>query len=463
MAVYICRHFRRIASLNEASAENKLYYSGHLDDDAVEGNFEGNKVANKIIEGRNTALHDAVRAANFAVVDYLVRDGFSLVSRDSQGYTPLELSRFMLRPFERPGNNTANFPTTQHSANQDPLPDEDIDHDRTTKNSGSDVGEYTVQCHATMVNESREVERIQSEKIESRLSECSQNPDRKDSLPLGWESIPLSGGNVAFQETSVQASINPITFRKPEAGLLRDGRLIIAKRIVQDSPQTYQLNPNRFLRNAPRLDDIEEVDEEDIESASPQRSMFNSPLKPTAAMRPTSTPQDSWYFNVLTERMALAPTYFDFTFEMIKSSDKEIFDEDWYRREIQWTKSPKTLTVEDERWWYRTSANFAQSARDNLLSLRYWNLFLLFVPLCIVGNMLEWNSDLLFALNIFAIGPLIPAISYHISYALKPLMDKERRDWITTFVIVLPDTLVSWIPSKWTEVNSYMFCLTAFR
>jgi hypothetical protein len=188
-ALMLCRHFRRVAALDWTTKENKQFYTGSLD------SFHADRTAcsdtNPIEVYQNTCLHDAVRAGNYAVVEYLVRTGFVVNAGNGNHQTAYDLAILMVQ----------------------------------TRNTRSD-------------NE-----------IVDLLSQHSSNVTFRSKLPLGWEEIPVSNSTAAYIETSIEDDVYPITFQTPLQGFFQNRNIALAQRQVHgEDDLTFILNPLRFLR-----------------------------------------------------------------------------------------------------------------------------------------------------------------------------------------------------------------------
>lgn len=76
-ALIVCRHFRRIACMNQANPHSKLFYLGSLA--SLDRDVIGSSVSNS---PRTTTLQDTVRAGCYEVVQYLIQIGFNVTARD---------------------------------------------------------------------------------------------------------------------------------------------------------------------------------------------------------------------------------------------------------------------------------------------------------------------------------------------------------------------------------------------
>jgi hypothetical protein len=320
-ALKLCRHFRRVAALDWTTPENKQFYTGSLD------SFHADKTERsglQTIEMRqNTCLHDAVRAGNYAVVEYLVRSGFFGTARNEDEQTAYDLAKLMVQ----------------------------------TRNLRAD-------------NE-----------IVDLLSQQPSNIEFESKLPLGWEEIPVSESNTAYIETSIEDDLYPITFQTPLQGFFQNRNIALAQRRAQgEDDMTFVLNPLRFLRAPKDLD------------------------------------------------------------ESLMPAEKPFFDDAWYTEDVRRTRQPDARAVDDERAWYRGFAEFAvyvQRASSRISIIR-GDLFLAFVPLCLLSRVFKWSISVQLAFSILATAPLV---SLH-------LQQLEKLEWTDfSFLVALiscfPEAVVS--------------------
>jgi len=144
-----------------------------------------------------TALHDAVRASNYDVVEYLVRTDFVLTVRDAAGMTALQLANHVAQDISKAESAAKHLKNNQIIA---------------------------------LLRQNR-----------------AERPDFAGSLPLGWEEIRL-GTRSVYRETSINSDADPLTFIKPREGLLQNKKLALGQRKIAASGQAYYLDPLRFLQ-----------------------------------------------------------------------------------------------------------------------------------------------------------------------------------------------------------------------
>lgn len=196
-ALQVCRHFRRIATEEEAPNWAKFYLLGQLPD------FRDDEVVN---EGEfiSTALHAAVEVINYDVVEYLVRTDFIVSVENSIGKTALQV------------------------AESRPTISDKSDHLRNN------------QIIALL---------RQSKAHRSKTSHPCQTTANQ--LPIGWEETKFTSCSV-YRETSIESHVDSLTFVKPRYGLLQDNRLALGQREVKGSGQTYYIDPLRFMKKSPK-------------------------------------------------------------------------------------------------------------------------------------------------------------------------------------------------------------------
>jgi hypothetical protein len=431
IGLLLCQYFRARASLHDATADNKLFYSGQLAD-SFDGVPDDDIQAGAKITSRHTALHDAVKAANYPVVAHLVRSGFGLTIRDSEGKTPLETVEHILQS----GFNSARIKSTRT------VEEETIDQ----------------QYH----------------NIKRVLSQEQPRRGPHDSLPLGWKSVPVSENLQAYMETSVKEEndILPITFQKPHVSLLQDEQIAIAKKKYNGKEVTYLLNPIRFLRRSDQesLDMFRHTEASNSDTLAPlihnkNASRYNvnrtRPLR-GKSQRTGSFPATSSLVPHFISSSSKIPssraTYMEETLGLMKLSQKEIFDDMWYRGEIRRIKNPQIDAFADERFWYRASARsiyILWTTTSDALALYKWNFLLLFFPMCILSRALHWSSNQQIAYSTLAMAPLVPNLSYHISVICRTRVFQHNLDLILMMTSLLSEAIVcqSFLPQNDTSLH----------
>ena len=193
----VCRQFRRIAARQDATPRELFYLTGQSSD------WSDDEPMNEK-DLMTTALHDAVRAHDYRVVEYLVRTNFNVGAKDVNGQTALALAEELGRGF---------------------------------------------------VNAGREMQHIQNNQIIALLRQTRSPVDRslrnnsqasRKRLPIGWEAIELDPVVTVYRETSIDSEADSLTFSEPSEGLL-ENKLALGQRKVTGQGQAYYLNPLRFL------------------------------------------------------------------------------------------------------------------------------------------------------------------------------------------------------------------------
>ena len=193
-AIAVCRHFKRVAKEDRTESWTLTFLTGQGVDKSDELGEE--------TSSRTTALHEAVKASNYAVVEYLVLTDFYIQARDKDEKSALDLAvEFLHTGYARkPVQNEQIIALLQQNKH--------ISHDPGSLNAG---------------------------------------------LPLGWEPCldDLSNtGLQAWRETSIESDHDAITFIQPKAGLWQDRRIALGQRRAQGTTgQAYYLDPLRFLHN----------------------------------------------------------------------------------------------------------------------------------------------------------------------------------------------------------------------
>ncbi|KAL9629757.1 MAG: hypothetical protein Q9204_005093 [Flavoplaca sp. TL-2023a] len=188
-SVDVASHFQRIAGENTTSPREKYYLTGRVADVDTEEDHEA--LFDTTIT--TTALHDAVAAANYPLVEYLVGNAFNVAALDSKRRNALE--RISGEPM---------------------------------LSSTSDVNSI----------------RALLEQSQPRRSEVNSVL----ALPLGWEETCYIDGRCrkVWQETSIEGDLDAISFITPKTGLYESNRLPLGR--IQGEKHIYRLDPLRFLK-----------------------------------------------------------------------------------------------------------------------------------------------------------------------------------------------------------------------
>ena len=227
-ALTVCRHFKRVASGDRTESWSYTFLTGQGVDKSDELGEEPSSTT--------TALHEAVKASNYAVVEYLVLTGFYVQARDQDGKSALDLAVESLHTDDarKPVENERIIALLQQNR--------DISHYSGLLNAG---------------------------------------------LPLGWEAcLTIHTGVQAWRETSIESDHDAITFIQPKAGLWQDRRIALGQRRAQGTTgQVYYLDPLRFLRSTRwRIDRPEAATEpffgEDWYAKDIEKTLEPPPLPP---------------------------------------------------------------------------------------------------------------------------------------------------------------------------------------
>ncbi|KAI4169486.1 MAG: hypothetical protein LQ348_007266, partial [Seirophora lacunosa] len=189
-ALQVAVHFQRIASNRNTSSRKRYFLTGRTSDLGTEGDLE-----ELLRSATTTALHDAVRANNYPVVEFLAANGFNVSAPDSEKQLALDLA----------------------------LAAED-----------EQSAFYSIMA---LLKESR-----------PSLS----GPDDESAAPLGWEHVVSDRSSdpqtrvQAWRETSIEGDFDAITFIAPRTGFYETDRLTLGQ--IQGQKQVYFLDPFRFLK-----------------------------------------------------------------------------------------------------------------------------------------------------------------------------------------------------------------------
>lgn len=235
---------------------------------------------------------------------------------------------------------------------------------------------------------------------------------RHPELPIGWEVSIAENGSKIYQETSIGSNIDALTFEQPSAGLLDDKRLVIGERKVKGLGQPYFLDPLRFMSS--RVEAADDMYEE---------------LRRSQHLSPDRTRQE-----LARKKFADRP----------RIAKEPHYDDVWYHHEAEATASLKLVNpLYDDRVGVRYFVRMLFITRQILLS-NYLNVLLLFIPLSIVAQKLDWSMVARVAFSVLAIGPL----AANIVLATKELSKKLPSTPLNQrFVVVLsscsPEVFVS--------------------
>ncbi|KAL8776517.1 MAG: hypothetical protein Q9213_008240 [Squamulea squamosa] len=202
-ALEIAAHFLRIAASEGCLPGQRYYLTGRISD--VSSNDETERLT---LPTSTTVLHDAVRAENYPLVEYLVKTRFHVGAQDSEGKLALDLATRE----RRLSSAATNVNSIIALLRQD----------------------VSVRHHGKRIT--------------------AATP------PLGWEQLdygfPLWPNSAsAWRETSIDGDFDAVSFIAPRAGLYGSGNLTLGR--IQGDNQVYRLDPFRFLK--PRGDVLSKV------------------------------------------------------------------------------------------------------------------------------------------------------------------------------------------------------------
>ena len=193
----VCGQFRRIAARDGASPRESFYLTGQSSD------WSDDEPMNEK-DLMSTALHDAVRAYDYRVVEYLVRTNFNVGAKDVNGRTALALAEGVRRGFVKAGREKQHIQNNQIIA---------------------------------LLRQARSP-------IDRNLRSNFQASSKR--LPVGWEATDFDSMLTVYQETSIESEADSLTFIRPSEGLL-ENKIALGQRKITGQGQAYYLNPLRFL------------------------------------------------------------------------------------------------------------------------------------------------------------------------------------------------------------------------
>ena len=209
-ALDVTAHFQRIAREDATPPRERYYLTGGTADVDTEEDHEA------LLNTRTTttALHDAVGAANYPLVEYLVANAFNVSALDSTRRTALECMPAQLSMSDAESSRAA------------------------------DVNSIKALLE-------------QSQPKRRRTKSIS-------ALPLGWKEFVYTDGRLwkdpddvwrrasennalrVWQETSIEGGFGAISFIAPKTGLYQSDRLVLGR--IQGEEKVYRLDLFRFLK-----------------------------------------------------------------------------------------------------------------------------------------------------------------------------------------------------------------------
>lgn len=269
LAIDVCRQFRRHAARDDATPWEQFYLTGLSPDW-----YDDEPLSEKDLV--RTALHDAVRASSYSVVEYLVRTSFNVGVKDASGRTAVDLAEELGRGVIKVEMKKQHFQNNQIIALL-----------RQTKPPFDRHPKHGLQ-------------------------------PTSETLPLGWKATQLGGGPTVYQETSIESEADPLTFIKPREGLLENRRLALGQRRVTGQGKVYYLDPLRFLHTniegSERAESAAEAKYNEDWYRKKAREFRALPGEPLSDMRPWSriTTTADYVLKYLTNQVAALMGFTDF-------------------------------------------------------------------------------------------------------------------------------------------------------
>lgn len=185
-ALIVAVHFQRVAADEATPSTTKFFLMGRTSDVSSDDLEEPNVLI------MTTALHEAVKASNYPLVEYLVKTRFKLSALDNHGKTALDIA--------------------------------------TSKDQSSSANNSIIAL------------------LRQDMAYRNKSRGRRNGGILGWENLSLVGEPLinAWRETSVDGGFDAITFIAPKTGLYESDRLTLGR--IQGQNQIYRLDPFRFLK-----------------------------------------------------------------------------------------------------------------------------------------------------------------------------------------------------------------------
>lgn len=209
-ALNVAVHFERMAKEETTLPDKRYYLTGRVSDLDTEEDFE-----NVLLYRPTTALHDAVGAGNYPLVEFLVATRFNLSAVDFKQQTAYELAFAIdLAPL-RSELNSIRALLEQSRPRQK----------RSKTMSASPLGWTEMLCKDDRSNAARK----------PNNSAATMQSTTKESFE-------------AWRETSIEGDFDAITFIGPKTGLYESNRLTLGR--IQGEGKIYRLDPLRFLKSA---------------------------------------------------------------------------------------------------------------------------------------------------------------------------------------------------------------------
>ena len=209
-ALDVAVHFERMAKEETTLPEKRYYLTGRVSDLDTEEDLE-----NVLLYRPTTALHDAVGAGNYPLVEYLVATKFNLSAVDFEQQTAYELAFTV---------NLAHLQSELNSIRA--LLEQSRPRQRRTKTtSASPLGWTEMLC-----------------------KDDRSNAARKPNNSVATMQSTTKERFKAWRETSIEGDFDAITFISPKTGLYESDRLTLGR--IHGEGKIYRLDPLRFLKSA---------------------------------------------------------------------------------------------------------------------------------------------------------------------------------------------------------------------
>ncbi|KAI4245681.1 MAG: hypothetical protein L6R42_010127, partial [Xanthoria sp. 1 TBL-2021] len=293
-ALDVAVHFERIAKEETTPPDKRYYLTGSVSDLDTEEDQE-----NLLLFRPTTALHDAVGAGNYPLVEFLVATRFNVSAVDFKQRTAYDLVDAV----------DVATPRSQLFSIRSLLGQSRPRRKKSKTMSASPLGWTETLCKDDGSNAGREPSIMRGTSVHSAAMLSSATNYRFK----------------AWRETSIEGEFDAITFIAPKTGLYESDRLTLGR--IQGEKKIYRLDPLRFLKSA--------SDRE-------------------VARKPASKPKfdKEWYRAGI---RAFKP--------LPLPASKPKFDEEWYRADIRAVKQPLPFRpLHDARAWIRYPARGLQFA-----------------------------------------------------------------------------------------------------
>ncbi|KAL8930555.1 MAG: hypothetical protein Q9208_000739 [Pyrenodesmia sp. 3 TL-2023] len=211
-ALDVAAHFQRIAREDTTSLREKYFLTGRTADVDTEEDHEA-----LLNSHTTTALHDAVGATNYPLVEYLVRNAFNVSASDSTRRTALECMIDL--PVLRSTSDVNSIRAL-------------LEQNQSRRRGGKPIGGLPLGWEETLCNDGR----------------WRDDHDRTSYGGGLRRGISFDKSLRAWQETSIEGEFDAISFIAPKTGLYESDRLTLGR--VRGEKQIYRLDPLRFLKRA---------------------------------------------------------------------------------------------------------------------------------------------------------------------------------------------------------------------